>query len=525
MTADNASDVAEVSVSVTNSVEFYKIAGKFQETQFTPSTESLLADAITTTSSIEARYYDAVKAALGVAFSGPSINRSRTSSTDEEGKVTETSTQAKQRQTPNPPTEVSITLNPPTESSPQGLEAGTEAQLKYQIAKALSEQIVILNSHMDNLSHRRKFRPYFVTIRITIQPKNRRYPYDTYLDLSFSSAQTGRRDPVVLPLLVSDALENTRQIQTSNIVRQLGAELKGSAGFVGASASLERTLARLDDTLSLRPNSLLSVAKSTDQTISIRLGANAIGDSYEMIPRTHIISLVLLVPNKAAKAEDGNDRGFNIGTKVSYRDAAAKAAPLGPQSLAYAEYFEVPQKEPMKCPPLQSTPLLVGTLTVPKPDALPTQDQFPIQLAILSGGRGLEGHPLGAELSFADSGNLSVMAQDVRPTPFGLRIAFPDISPFLTAKRNSRGFIRLIKLKGTGGKETGGDEDSDDEDDCNVRYVALFAPKSADLSGNRPQSAASNQVSAGDGEAAGETQKKEGVKVKERSAPASSPPK
>lgn len=229
--SDTATSVAFVGISSTNAVEFYKIANAFQEIQFKPTTESLLADAVQTTSSSDAQYMDSLIASLSAAFAGAAIDQKSTSSTDAQGVVTTSASRSSERKTPDAPSTMTFTINPPAATDPASQLTGTEAQLKYQVAKSLSEEVAMLNDQVANIAHRSGYRPYLVSIQVTIQPYDRGYPYDTYLDISFSSNNKAYASPTVLPLLISDALENTRQAQASTLVRQLGAQLKSVVAF------------------------------------------------------------------------------------------------------------------------------------------------------------------------------------------------------------------------------------------------------------------------------------------------------
>jgi hypothetical protein len=67
-------------------------------------------------------------------------------------------------------------------------------------------------------------------------------------------------------------------------------------GF-GISADLERQLEQLKSLLGRDFNSLLTVARVSDNTLRVRLGAQSAASGYAMVPRTHNITILLLIPD------------------------------------------------------------------------------------------------------------------------------------------------------------------------------------------------------------------------------------
>lgn len=106
------------------------------------------------------------------------------------------------------------------------------------------------------------------------------------------------RLPVVVPLVVTDNLEGTREYQAAQQLRQAALALSAFGGPVGGSANFGRTLDRIREYEATRLNSIYSVARLTENTIQVRMGASRLGDRYEMVPRTVQSTVLLLVPRE-----------------------------------------------------------------------------------------------------------------------------------------------------------------------------------------------------------------------------------
>lgn len=377
----DATKIAHVSVSTTNVIRWEEIADDLNRPQFNPTPQELLADAVQVTSSVNAQTTDTFNAALSALFAGTSINRTRTDAVDDTGKQTNTSSETRSRQTPATP---DVSFNFAAPGSPQGGPdgVGTEAQLKYDIAKALAEEVAIKNREVSSIAQRTGYRPYFVNMKVAVEPHQRLQPYDLILHLKFSTPNANTSGatpklPIVIPLLVTDAIESTREAQTAQIVRQLGAALRASGGFVGASASLQRTLSRLDQTLAQRSNSLLTVAQEDGAGVRVRLGANAYGEAYELISRTHSLSLIVLIPVDVAKDDNANHRIVHVAGTLEYEDAGGprlKTDPAGNPTgdVTASNDFEVPRRVTATCPDQQDAPIQITSVSdkAPKFDVL-----------------------------------------------------------------------------------------------------------------------------------------------------------
>jgi hypothetical protein len=222
----------------------------------------------------------------------------------------------------------------PPESAPAGPVADAalpqvtlhaDAMTQYWAATALYEEVQLLSRYLRHAAIRPGCTAYVVRMQITLIPRRRDIPDDAYATISFFPAGEGstaewsnrgeaepasneekeppageakgegtvEKVPEVLPLLVTDNLEAGVASTSSSSARELGLAAGGKGGSVGldvASGESERA-AGLD------LNSLLTVARVSDNTLRVRLGALQQGTAkYAMVPRTHDITVLVMMP-------------------------------------------------------------------------------------------------------------------------------------------------------------------------------------------------------------------------------------
>ncbi|NOT29182.1 MAG: hypothetical protein HOP15_01900 [Planctomycetes bacterium] len=240
----------------------------------------------------------------------------------------------------SPPSNGSLQFPPPPSESQDGApHIGPDSMLKYTAATALYQEVQLLNRHIRDAAIPAGFRPYMVRLQLSLMPSRRHAPYDAYTTLSFfipgeratptlagnsgshpvrstSDAifrQPFGNGPKVLPLVVTDNLESSVQSRSFERIRGLTASLldyekftaAGTASsFVGDvvrpmySAMLAKAMR--DEVFGRDLNSLLTVARLSENTLRIRLGAmQEATANYAMVPRNHNITLLLMVPEGA----------------------------------------------------------------------------------------------------------------------------------------------------------------------------------------------------------------------------------
>jgi len=239
-----------------------------------------------------------------------------------------------------------VQFPPPSASSPaagsdsESPHIGPDSMLKYTAATALYQEVQLLNRHIRDAAIPAGFRPYMVRLQLSLMPSRRHAPYDAYTTLSFfipgergNTLDLGVSAPVlvrstsdgifqqpfgngpkVLPLVVTDNLEASVQSRSIDRVRGLTASmlefekysLAGGqvSSFIGEvvkpmySAMLAKAMR--DEVFGRDLNSLLTVARLSENTLRIRLGAmQEATANYAMVPRNHNITLLLMLPEGA----------------------------------------------------------------------------------------------------------------------------------------------------------------------------------------------------------------------------------
>ncbi|MFT5049913.1 MAG: hypothetical protein ACI8QZ_001306 [Chlamydiales bacterium] len=226
---------------------------------------------------------------------------------------------------------------------PLGLDrsGGGDAMMRYAAATSLYQEVQLLNRYVRDAAIPTGFRPYVVRLQISLMPRRRHQPYDTYSTLSFftnpgatATSDSGLSDPTapkgrgaevqvpgttlrggddllqadqdlqaprVLPLLVSDNLESSLESKSSQVIRALKLSLTGLWDQSGANLGSSGVRSgSTDDVVGRDLNSLLTVARVSENTLRVRLGAvQAATTDYAMVPRNHNITLLLMVPEAA----------------------------------------------------------------------------------------------------------------------------------------------------------------------------------------------------------------------------------
>ncbi|AVP95980.1 hypothetical protein C7S18_01685 [Ahniella affigens] len=240
---------------------------------------------------------------------------------------------------------------------------GVSPFLQYQAANALLQEVRAMNKSVNYATRKQGYRPFLVRMQISIMPSARRRPYDAYVNLSFfakpgttkacpetskpgdgakgaeeqsrnalqawgrrtdlslfdrsetkpsgtdQQASCAKNDeqayldklPYVVPLLVTDDLEGTIRESVDNDIRQFALGLALLQANVGANFDFESYNEQLQKIKAKDYNSLMTVARLSDNTLRIRLGAMDRTDKTAvLVPRTHNVSVLLLVPCEAA---------------------------------------------------------------------------------------------------------------------------------------------------------------------------------------------------------------------------------
>jgi hypothetical protein len=246
----------------------------------------------------------------------------------------------------------------PSKRSGPGPATGKDPMLEYAAATALFQEVKLLNRYVADAALRRGYRAYVVRLQMSVVPFSRHLPFDVYSNISFFPTAEPRPEEKkeearpeekktkaqpykaeVIPLLVTDNLENTIKSRTVDTMRDLALTLSflqppgRGLGLFQGGMGLNRKREQFQRALGADLNSLLTVGRVTDNTLQVRLGAKRDVTSaveYAMLPRTHNITVLLLVPAHFAENPDFVPRITAV-SKTQLRDAET-GTPLPQQS-------------------------------------------------------------------------------------------------------------------------------------------------------------------------------------------------
>jgi hypothetical protein len=216
--------------------------------------------------------------------------------------------------------------------SDEQLKVSQDPMLEYLAATALYQEVQLLNRYIQDAALRRDYKPYVVRLQIGVTPYARNMPYDVYATLAFFGDRPGKPErlpidtarrpaepsthrgvaarrrqehpqsltPVlVTPLLVTDNLEGALKSRAVNTIRDFVLALSVLTGKVDVDSKLTAYTDKLSRVLGTDLNSLFTVSQVNDNSVRVRLGAARQATSgHAMIPRTHNVTLLVLVPNE-----------------------------------------------------------------------------------------------------------------------------------------------------------------------------------------------------------------------------------
>ncbi len=256
-----------------------------------------------------------------------------------------------------------------------------DPMLHYLSATALYQEVKLLSTYMSQAIKAKDYAPYIVRVQVSVMPHGNLRPYDTFLDLSLDSSAQGmsldaavtgeckgrkrgfsgtewerspqlqfknaeKRRVVVVPLLVTDNLESTVHSQMNNQLVQFAMTVKALNSNVGAGLGIDNTSEKLRRSLGRDLNSLMTVGKVNDNTVQVRLGALSTTSAREMIPRTHNVTLLMLVPREKSREMTlmgkYQFRDFRTGTPLTSANKVGSVKSLELSKRLENSWFEVP---------------------------------------------------------------------------------------------------------------------------------------------------------------------------------------
>lgn len=185
--------------------------------------------------------------------------------------------------------------------SPFSGNPGIDESLRHLAASALYQEVKLLSRYLEDAALRYDHQAYVVRLQLSVMPHARLQPYDVYSRISFftgiGNEEQAYDAPFVLPLLVTDNLESLLRANAAEQLQQIQLGLSVLAHGLGGKLDYEKFSDEIKKVFGRDLNSLLTVARASDNTLRVRLGAQASPlAGYSTIPRTHNITVLLLVP-------------------------------------------------------------------------------------------------------------------------------------------------------------------------------------------------------------------------------------
>lgn len=287
------------------------------------------------TAASERKLLDMLKVVARVATPTSESTLSRSTGTktsvDADGKVTTTSERGRDTTYNEGPGELpEFTPILPDGRSASGLpgiesmlgrkpEITTGAHTRHLLATAIYQEVHLLNTYIRHAAIRDGYRASVTRLQVSLMPSVRNASLDAYTTIGFfpggdprlptgdprtrayPSASPGRSKnlPLVVPLLVTDDMEAAMASDATDVVRQYALALSAMIQGFAVRADSERYTDELVATVTRDYNSLYQVARLSDNSIRVRMGARFHSSGhYFMTPQTHNVTLLVLTPQE-----------------------------------------------------------------------------------------------------------------------------------------------------------------------------------------------------------------------------------
>ncbi len=193
-------------------------------------------------------------------------------------------------------------------------EAANNPMLEYQLATALYQEVQILNNYVRYAAQSKGYQAFLVRLQVSIMPLAHDMPYDTYVNIGFTTepehlrqvvanqtakpCPTSNDTPKAIPLLVTDSLEAAQTLTSAKRLLQAALSIKRPFDGESVGGELAAALDKIRTKAGKDLTSTMTVSRVWDNFLRARFGAVRTDEkTYAMVPRNHSISLLLLVPD------------------------------------------------------------------------------------------------------------------------------------------------------------------------------------------------------------------------------------
>ena len=256
--------------------------------RFNLTMEQALKEAIPTTTFSETMILTALLAKLGVSPATTNIKGEAADAPDApDPKIT--------------PAKIDDSKKPQLRTAPDKPPLPVDPLYKHAVATALYQQARLADAAIDGVIRENGDKALLAPLSIDVLPYARGQPYDVYLSIRFT-VRTENKKPlrvIVLPLLVADNVEGVQTARTVELLIQLQLVLKAMSGGTGILFDSALTRQKVQSALGTDLNSLLTVGRMTNNTLSVRIGAQRSASStYATVPRNTTVWTLLLVSER-----------------------------------------------------------------------------------------------------------------------------------------------------------------------------------------------------------------------------------
>lgn len=373
VTVASADEAASLEITQ-SSVEPWGTAAPALVPNFTMSGDAALAKVAPITERINRQMLDSFVASLAAGLpqsSSTSVLTTKGIKTDPSAATDGTTTELTDTTTKGPGTVPTVsTTTAGGVTLPGGGDVsgalGLDPYVQYRGAYYLNQMVQLMNREVMNAPSRRCYAPYLVKLKVAVMPYRARLPYAIHARIGFfdndpdqaasaidkkeaaaGDGQTGassaatvpavggaldvagkppanncdkRQVPMVMPIIAADDMQVALKSKTLEVAQQLGFALNFMVGGVGGNAGASNLKQSLSAILSNDLSSALTVTRSTENTLYMRIAPNnEPSGEPAMIGQTYDIAVLVLVPVSYLTKQDDPKVRFDLVTE--FRDA------------------------------------------------------------------------------------------------------------------------------------------------------------------------------------------------------------
>lgn len=312
--------------------------------------------AIATSQSLDGSAFGLSASLVGTAKTYQSILEKEDGQT-----VSDTSTLTTTRNPATVPEPAENAALPDNLSPPNGIQGNNQPSVppRFQYANAnnLLQYVQLKNLQLEYAAIRKGYVPYVVLMNYTPTLYQRNAPVDLHATVSFFPPNADNTNgvthtPFVIPILATDNLEFALQNRSDQVLKQLGTSIGAAIKGIGANVTAENIRNDIDAILTNDLNSILTVGRLTDNSLSIRIGATKQSDQYNLIGATYDIAALVMIPETYFKSASTSGSGtvggawsiFTQPNLKSFNDGTPKAPGSAKISVVSITEFRDSQK-------------------------------------------------------------------------------------------------------------------------------------------------------------------------------------